>query len=106
MYNSTNTWTLAEYYAALAEVLPIFWSDNEAFNWGWELKGGGYYPCSMNRFATQLDQSEGYSFIYVLNKTTRYVAKKVTWIQQRHFGTVDPYRFDEAPRLLAAYRAW
>ncbi|KAH3756232.1 hypothetical protein Pelo_11941 [Pelomyxa schiedti] len=89
-----DDYTLADYYSALADVLPIFWSDNEAFNWGLNLEGGGYASASLGRFKLQLEQ------------TIPYAAKFVTWIQQTQFGTVDTAHCDESKRMLSAYKSW
>eukprot|EP01105_Mastigella_eilhardi_P007730 TRINITY_DN1939_c0_g1_i3.p1 TRINITY_DN1939_c0_g1~~TRINITY_DN1939_c0_g1_i3.p1 ORF type:complete len:337 (-),score=89.01 TRINITY_DN1939_c0_g1_i3:30-1040(-) len=93
VFGSNDTYSLYDYFAALRTVLPHFWSDNEAFNWGDDLLGGGYHPCSISRFNTQLQIVDP------------FVDTKVTWLQQEHFGSVSPQRFDEAEHMLAAYQA-
>ncbi|KAH3757361.1 hypothetical protein Pelo_10789 [Pelomyxa schiedti] len=93
VFNRTD-YTLSDYFSALSSVLPIFWSDNEAFNWGENLEGGGYHSCSLSRFELQLKQSE------------IYVPIMLTWIQQLHFGTVSDSLQPEALRMLHTYKSW
>eukprot|EP01105_Mastigella_eilhardi_P012996 TRINITY_DN2957_c0_g1_i3.p1 TRINITY_DN2957_c0_g1~~TRINITY_DN2957_c0_g1_i3.p1 ORF type:complete len:340 (-),score=83.10 TRINITY_DN2957_c0_g1_i3:794-1813(-) len=91
-----NRYTLGDYFASVREALPAdapMWSDNEAFTWGDDLKGGGYHPCTAARFAAQLAASKP------------YVSRTLNWIQELHFGRVSPLRCPEAARLFASYAA-
>jgi len=93
--------TIGDYFKKIVEMMgpDSTWSVHEAFNCCVKLAetetGSAYHPASMVRFSEQLAQAEQAS-----------VGHKISWIQQHHFGTVDPHHHLEADRLLSAYRAY
>lgn len=93
--------TIGDYLQKIVEMMgqDSTWSVHEAFNCCVKLAetetGSAYHPASMVRFTEQLAQAEQAS-----------VGRKISWIQQHHFGTVDPCHHLEAGRLLSAYRAY
>jgi hypothetical protein len=92
--------SFSDYLAAIVEYLgeSTTWSVHEAFNCcviSSEIEdGAAYRPASIVRMLGQLEDVESIP-----------IAKKITWIQQHHFGSVDPEHHLEADRLMDAYKA-
>jgi len=92
--------SFGEYLSKIVEYLgkDATWTVHEAFNCcviSSELAdGAAYHPASIVRILEQLKEIQSIP-----------VGKKITWIQQYHFGSVDPARHLEAERLLDAYKA-
>lgn len=91
----SGRYTVRDYFTAIAAAIgkQAMWSDNEVFNCCSLTQGGGYRSAAITRIADQIEQSSA-------------VDKKVAWLPQNHMGAVSAGRFPEAPRLLAAYKAF
>ncbi len=73
------------------------WADTELFNYGpldgyWD--GAPYSPASATRINQQL-----------WSERSGVATRRIAWLAQIHMGSIDPYRFPEAPRLRDSYRA-
>jgi hypothetical protein len=97
---SSYSRSFSDYLSAIVHSLggDATWSVHEAFNCcvissGAE-NGAAYRPASLVRLLAQFEDVESLP-----------IAKKITWIQQHHFGSVDTSRHFESSRLLDAYKA-
>ena len=92
--------SFGDYISAISTYLgkDATWTVHEAFNCCVSssdfIDGASYRPSSIVRLLEQMEDVESTS-----------VNKKITWIQQHHFGSVDPNRHLEAIRLMDAYKA-
>jgi hypothetical protein len=92
--------SFGDYISAISTFLgkDATWTVHEAFNCCVSssefIDGASYRPSSIVRLLEQIEDVKSNS-----------VDKKIAWIQQHHFGSVDPNRHLEAVRLMDAYKA-
>jgi hypothetical protein len=92
--------SFGNYISAISAYLgkDATWTVHEAFNCCVSSNAfigeASYRPASIIRLLEQIEDVKSTS-----------VDKKITWIQQHHFGSVDPDRHLEADRLMDAYKA-
>ena len=91
-----------DYFRAISQAIgrDHLWSDNELFNCcvvvGTDYaQSTPYKPTSISRLNAQLWATR-----------QEFTSQRVSWLFQRHMGTVDPLHYVESPRLKAAYLAF
>jgi hypothetical protein len=91
----SRTPDVEDYFDAMATSIgTALWADNEVYGYpAGSFAGTNYTAGSMVRLDKQLDQS-------------RAARRHLLWLPNTQMGSVDDNRRDEAPSLLAAYKAW